>query len=183
MCSSTGRLAQQFPKTKFPSSKFMAFTHLLQYWATCLCLTIAFKLASSLISSNKSRLARKLDSFYLVEAKEEVVGDILKFEMSNRRSTLFMIKKKYPDLDLSDVDLTQMEGYNISDLANGSELIGDLNVGGATQGATDQTIEEEIRVEGTENIDAYPHPLGTKSNVNPLVNEEDPVNVPSDQNN
>ena len=41
-----------------------------------------------------------------MEAKEEAVGDILKYGMSYKCLTLFMIKKKYPDLDLSDVDLT-----------------------------------------------------------------------------
>ena len=63
-----------------------------------------------------------------VEANEEDVDQILKYRMSYRRSTLFMIKK-YPDLDLSDIDLTQMKGYNIFDPADGSELIRDLNVG------------------------------------------------------
>ena len=77
-------------------------------------------------------------------AKEEVVGDILKYGMGYRCSTLFMIRKKYPDLDLSDVDLTQMEGYNILDPVDGSESIGDLNVGGATSNVTaDQTSERE----------------------------------------
>ena len=67
-----------------------------------------------------------------VEAKEEVVGDILKFKMSNKRSTLFMIKKKYPDMDLADVDPTRMESYNISNPADGSEPIENLDVGGAS---------------------------------------------------
>ena len=42
------------------------------------------------------------------EAKEEAVGDILEYGMSCKRSILFMIKKKYPDMDFSNVDLTQM---------------------------------------------------------------------------
>ena len=75
---------------------------------------------------------KTVEEMIRVEAKEEVVGDILKFKMSNKRSTLFMIKKKYPDMDLADVDLTQMESYNISNPADGSEPIGDLDVRGAS---------------------------------------------------
>ena len=40
-----------------------------------------------------------------------------------------------------------MEGYNVFDLADGSEPIEDLNV------------KREIRVEGTKNIDFNPFPL------------------------
>ena len=55
-----------------------------------------------------------------VEAKEEALGDILKYGMSYKHSTLFMLKKKYPNLDFSDVALTQMEGYNVFDPSDGS---------------------------------------------------------------
>ena len=44
--------------------------------------------------------------------KEKVVADIFKFGMGFRCSTLFMIRKKYPELDLFDMDLTLMEGYD-----------------------------------------------------------------------
>ena len=47
----------------------------------------------------KRRLGRKT-------IKEEAMIDILVFETSYRRSTLFMIRKKYLDLDLSDMELT-----------------------------------------------------------------------------
>ena len=33
------------------------------------------------------------------EAKQEAIRDIVKFGMTFRRSTLFMIREKYPDLD------------------------------------------------------------------------------------
>ena len=45
--------------------------------------------------------------------------------MSYKCSALFMIKKKYHDLDLFDIDFTQIEGYNVFDLEDGSELIED----------------------------------------------------------
>ena len=51
--------------------------------------------------------------------------------MGYRRSALFMIRRKYSNLDLFDVDLTLMEGYNIPDPMEGSELIRDLNIGDA----------------------------------------------------
>ena len=38
------------------------------------------------------------------QAKQEVMAVIITFGMSFKRSTLFMIKKKYLDLDLSDID-------------------------------------------------------------------------------
>ena len=56
----------------------------------------------------------------LEEAKREVVAFIVDFRMHFRHSTLFMIRRKYPELDLSNVDLTQMERYNVFDLADGS---------------------------------------------------------------
>ena len=39
-----------------------------------------------------------------------------------------MIKRKYPKLNLSDIDLTLMHGYDILDPTDGSEPIGDLNI-------------------------------------------------------
>ena len=47
------------------------------------------------------------------------MADIVKFGMSFKRLTLFMIRKKYLDLDLSDVDLTLMEGHNVPDPTEG----------------------------------------------------------------
>ena len=43
------------------------------------------------------------------------MANIVSFGMSFRRFVLFMIKKKYLDLDLSDVDLTKMEDHDVSD--------------------------------------------------------------------
>ena len=66
------------------------------------------------------------------EAKEKVVGDILMYTMNYRHSVLFMIKKKYHELDFANIGLTQIRGYNVFDPMDGSEPIRDLNVGGVT---------------------------------------------------
>ena len=52
-------------------------------------------------------------------AKEGAIADIVKFGMGFRHSALFMIRRKYPNLDLSYVDLTLMEGHEKPDPANG----------------------------------------------------------------
>ena len=91
-----------------------------------------------------------------------------------------------------------MEGYNILDSADGSEPIGDLNIGGSTPAAVDQfvggkVIEEgagEIQVEAikgiwvesAKDIDFNPFSSSTESNVNLPINEENLVNVPSNDN-
>ena len=41
---------------------------------------------------------------------------------------------------------------------------------------------EGIRVEGVEDVDFNPFSPGTESDVNPPINEENLVNVPSDEN-
>ena len=42
---------------------------------------------------------------------EEAGLQIIKYGMSFRRSTIFMIKQKYPDLDFSDINFSDMKGY------------------------------------------------------------------------
>ena len=80
-------------------------------------------------------------------AREAATSEILKYGMSFRRSTIFMIKRKYPELDLSNIDLTFMHGYDIPDPVDGSKPIGDLNVGRlSSEIATDQPRESEIQV-------------------------------------
>ena len=63
-----------------------------------------------------------------VRAREDATSEILKYGMSFICSTIVMIKQKYLKLDLSHINLTLMHGYDIFDLTDGSELIGDLNV-------------------------------------------------------
>ena len=45
-------------------------------------------------------------------ARADATQEIFKYGMSFKRSTLFMIREKYPDLELSDVNLTEMRGYD-----------------------------------------------------------------------
>ena len=57
-----------------------------------------------------------------------------------------MIKRKYLKLDLSDIYLTLMHGYDIPDPVDGSKLIEDLNVGRlSSKIVVDQPGESEIR--------------------------------------
>ena len=49
------------------------------------------------------------------EAKQEAIRDIVKYGMTFRRSTLFLIRKKYPDLDFSDINFLNMMGHDIQD--------------------------------------------------------------------
>ena len=78
------------------------------------------------------------------EAKQEAIGDILKFGMTFRRLALFMIREKYPDLDFSNIYFIDMRGYNILDPTDGSQPIGDLNVGGSVQAVPDQSVKGGI---------------------------------------
>ena len=89
-------------------------------------------------------------------AKNDVTSEILKYRMSFRSSAIFMIKQKYLELDLSDIYLALMHGYDIPDHVDGSELIEDLNVGRlSSEIVVDQLGESEIRVEerNVENVD------------------------------
>ena len=49
------------------------------------------------------------------EAKQEAIGDIVKYGMTFKRSTLFLIREKYPDLDFSDINFLDMKGHDIQD--------------------------------------------------------------------
>ena len=56
----------------------------------------------------------------LEQVKQKAVADIVTFGMSFRCSALFMIRKKYPKLDLSNANLTKIEWHDVPNLANGS---------------------------------------------------------------
>ena len=43
--------------------------------------------------------------------REEAGLQIIKYGMSFRRSAIFMIKQKYPDLDVSDINFSDMKGH------------------------------------------------------------------------
>ena len=47
--------------------------------------------------------------------REEAGLQIIKYEMSFRRSALFMVNEKYPDLDFSDINFSDMKGHDSVD--------------------------------------------------------------------
>ena len=55
----------------------------------------------------------------LKEARQETIASVVEFRMRFKRSALFMIRKEYLDLDFSNIDLTQMEGYDVSTPVDG----------------------------------------------------------------
>ena len=82
-----------------------------------------------------------------------------------------------------------MRGYNIPDLVDGSQPIGDLNVGGFVQVVPDQPVNEEIiegvqaegaQAKGVEDAIFNPQSPKTESDVNNVVDGENLVNVPFD---
>ena len=106
---------------------------------------------------------KKAEEMIRNEAQKEAVGETITFKMSYKCSALFMIKKKYPNL-------TQMEGNNIFDLTDGSELIGDLNIRGVNSEVAPNQIGKKIaRVgdENVENVDYNPFYPSTESDVFP----------------
>ena len=62
--------------------------------------------------------------------------------MTFKRLALFMIREKYHDLDFSDINFTDMKGYDIPDPTDGLIPIGDLNVKESVQAMPDQPVEE-----------------------------------------
>ena len=52
-------------------------------------------------------------------AKVDVTQKIVDYGMNFKRSTLCMIREKYLDLDLSDIDLTKMKGWDKPDPIDG----------------------------------------------------------------
>ena len=53
--------------------------------------------------ANRKAVEKAIRSEVFYQTTEEVVADIVKFMMGFRRSALFMIMKKYHDLDLFDL--------------------------------------------------------------------------------
>ena len=62
-----------------------------------------------------------------------------------RRSTLFMIWKKYLELDIFDVDLTLMEGHNMRDPVKGPEQLEGQNT---EEAPLEKAIADQLREEG-----------------------------------
>ena len=53
------------------------------------------------------------------EAKQEVIRDIVKYGMTFKRSTLFLIREMYPDFDFSNINFLDMRGHDIQNLDEG----------------------------------------------------------------
>ena len=47
--------------------------------------------------------------------REEAGLQIIKYGMTFRRSTIFMVKEKYPDLNFSDINFSDMKGHDSAD--------------------------------------------------------------------
>ena len=54
---------------------------------------------------------RALAAIKEAAVREEAGLQIIKYGLTFRRSAIFMIKQKYPDLDFSDIDFSDMKGY------------------------------------------------------------------------
>ena len=54
---------------------------------------------------------RALAAIKEAAVREEAGLQIIKYGLTFRRSAIFMIKQKYPDLDFSDIDFLDMKGY------------------------------------------------------------------------
>ena len=57
--------------------------------------------------------------------REEAGLQIIKYGMTFRRSTLFMVKEKYPDLDFSDIKFSDMKGHDSADppMSNNAAIV------------------------------------------------------------
>ena len=115
--------------------------------------------------------------------REEAVRKIVQYDMTFRRSVLFMVKEKYPDLDFSDINFLDMRGHDSP------------NLSGPVQAASVQPVEEEgaqveeirriegsveaekVQVETTKETILNARSHVTESNAN---NVENVVLVPSD---
>ena len=107
----------------------------------------------------------------------------MKFGMGFRHSALFMTRKKYPKLDLSDVDLTLMKGHNVRDLTDGSDQLDVQNVEEAlsAEAIANQLGENgvQMRAENNENINEF-NPLSSNVDVSPDPNVKDLINISLD---
>ena len=87
--------------------------------------------------------------------REEAGLQIIKYGMSFRRSAIFMIKQKYPDLDFSDINFSDMKGHEENPLV-------------PVNAAPDQPIEEVLQAkEVVEVVGAQRDVPGEGDNVVP----------------
>ena len=72
--------------------------------------------------------------------------EIVKYRMTFRQSTLFMVKEKYPDLDFSNINFLDMKGHDSTDLPRPVQA---APIQPAEEGGT-QIVEEVIEAEGVQ---------------------------------
>ena len=85
-------------------------------------------------NSERDEAVKILEEERVVAAIKEAELQIIKYGMSFRRSAIFMIKQKYPDLDFSDINFSDMKGHE----ENPRVLV---------NAASDQPIEEVPQAE------------------------------------
>ena len=87
---------------------------------------------------------RALAAMREAAVREEAGLQIIKYGMTFRRSALFMVKKKYPDLDFSDINFSDMKGHDSADLLSSNKAVVVQPVEEAvvgTEGAQGETVE------------------------------------------
>ena len=57
-----------------------------------------------------------------LKSKQEAIDDIIKYEMTFRRPTLFLIREKYLDLDFYNINFLDMKGHKIRDPDEGGSV-------------------------------------------------------------
>ena len=87
--------------------------------------------------------------------QEEVGLQIIKYGMTFRRSALFMVKEKYPDLDFSYINFSDMKGHEKNPLV-------------PVNAAPVQPVEDALQVEGVVEVEGAQGDLpGEGNNVVP----------------
>ena len=92
------------------------------------------------------------------QAKEKAIKDIVKYRMTFKRSALFFIREKYPNLDFSDINFLEMRGHDIQD----------PDEGGSAQteraGGVQESVQGEgVQVQAAEDTMFNPQSLGIES--------------------
>ena len=83
---------------------------------------------------------RALAAIKEAAVREEAGLQIIKYGLTFRRSAIFMIKQKYPDLDFSDIDFSDMKGHE-EDPPAPADAAPAQSIEGVPQ--TDEVIEVE----------------------------------------
>ena len=86
--------------------------------------------------------------------------------MTFRRSALFMVKEKYPDLDFSDINFSDMKGHDSADPPSSNEaavvqpveraVVGAKRAQGEIVAGVNDSVAPESGENNTENVVAIP---------------------------